>query len=444
MSRLLLTLVLAVFATPLLGEGKRYTLEDCIELALKNGAAAKTAALEEAIAGARVKQARSVALPKLLATAKYTRLDELQEIDFDGELLEVGTLNNYAAGVEVSQLLFSGGKVGAALRAASITGRQAAAVRAEAESEVRRTVTHLFNEILLSRARIEVLEESLALLEGLVKQTEARRAEGKASEFDILSARVRFENERPQLIQAKNALAVLHERMAKLTGTNGGGFVLDGSLIFQETECDEAALMAEAMESRPLVRASQEMGLLRKQGVTATRADQLPSLSVFASYSGANSYGFVSFEDEEWEWHWNAGLALSWNFWDGGMTRGLLYEKKLEYQKALVALEDTENEVELQVKTALLGIDNAAEAVKAAEGNVVLAEKAMEIASTRHEEGMSTYLDYTEANVELKRARLAFLSSVAAHLNAVADLKHAVGRADLPKEDINGDTDESE
>jgi outer membrane protein TolC len=425
-------------------EQKSYTLTDCLELSLSRSAVARNAQLDEAIAGAKVKQARSMALPHLAFAATYRRLDELQEIDFGDEIIETGTLDNYSVDATINQLLFSGGKLSAALNAAGITRRHAAFIRGEVTSGVVLETTTLFNNILLARSAKGVVADSVELLDKLVDQTTEMLKADKAAEFDLLRAQVRYENEIPQLSQAKNTLALLQERMKKLVGLDVKDLSLDGGLAFTDVELDEKGLIDKALSSRSLLHSYQSMALLRKEGVSAAKSDMLPSMSAFVGYNGANSYGFVSFGEEEWQWHWNAGIMVNWNVWDGSLSRGILKEKKLEHAKSLVDLDDAGREVILQVKSAILTIQHAADSVAAAKRNVTLAQKSMEIAAVRHEEGISTYLDYTDANLSLKRARLQYLASVCSHMNAVAALRHAVGNGateDLSKNE-NGDSDE--
>ena len=96
------------------------TLTDSIEMGLEQAAAARNARRDEAIAGKRIGQVRAQLLPQLKATGRYTRLDEVEAFEFDGERFEMGREDTYAAGVEASQLLYSGGSVGAALKAARL------------------------------------------------------------------------------------------------------------------------------------------------------------------------------------------------------------------------------------------------------------------------------------------------------------------------------------
>ena len=58
---------------------------------------------------------------------------------------------------------------------------------------------------------------------------------------------------------------------------------------------------------------------------------------------------------------------------------------------------------------------------------VELAEKSLEIAKVRYDNGLATYLDYTDANLALRTARLTRLQALHDHLNSLARLQQASG-----------------
>ena len=65
-----------------------------------------------------------------------------------------------------------------------------------------RDITIGFNGILLAKAIVVVEQEAIDQLRAFVRQTEARYAQQTASEFELLSARVRLANELPKLTAA--------------------------------------------------------------------------------------------------------------------------------------------------------------------------------------------------------------------------------------------------
>jgi len=420
------------------GGQERYTLKDCIQTALENSAAAANARRDQQIAGLRAVQTRSETMPQVSLAGSYTRLDEVQEIEFEGDPVELGSLDNYSVQANVNQLLYSGGRMNAALRAAALNESYAEWVRADTESRLVRDVRVGFADILLARERVRVLEGSLAQLESVVQQTEQKLRSGTASEFDLITAKVRMANERPVLIGAQNACSIAVEKLTRLLNLDDNDVVFEGALVHAPVAANLQDLQWAALHTRPSIRGAEAGVELREQDVRAAHSGWLPELKAFFSYNGANSYGFVSFDDQ-WGWHWSTGVNLDWNLWDGALTRALVHEKRLELQKSRTDLEDLREEVKLEVKTAFLEMQYALESIEAGQGNVSQAERALAIAKARHGSGMGTYLEFVDANVGLNRAQLTCLRATHDHMNAVSRLLYAAG---VSEEEIYGEKEE--
>ena len=411
-----------------------YTLEECLRIGLQRSGVAEIARHDRAIARSRVVQARADALPSISLQGDYTRLDELQDVDLGDGSVELGTLDNYSLTAEIRQVLYGGGRVFAVLRAARVNEDYAEWSRRHAESKLVRDICLAFYDILLAERTVAVRKATVEQLSLLHEQVAQKQRKGAASEFELLSARVRMANERPALIEAKNARALAITAFKRLVNLEAGAFRAEGELICEREESSLAELVELALENRPLLKVLANLVELRGASVTITKADGRPELSTTFNYSGQNSYGFVSFEDE-WQWHWNAGLALSWTLWDGGLVRGRVREGELELAKARVELREMERTVKLEVQQAYLEMQHAAESLDAGRGTVELAKKALAIAEVRHGAGLATHLEFTDAAVELSRARLAVAIAQQRHMAAVARLRYACGvNLNLPRE----------
>jgi len=413
------------------GDDGRYTLDACIRIGLERSATAANARRDRAIAGTRVTQARSEALPQLDLSASYTRLDELQKIDLGDGSEELGTLDNYSASATARQVLYASGKVRTALRAADLFAERADQLRLETEAALVRDIRTGFYDLLLARERIAVFEKSVSQLASLRKQTEEKFRSGTASEFDLLSARVRLLNARPDLIGARNDYRMAREDFRRLLNMEDEPFAVVGELACRPVEADLDDLVAQALRERPALRAMEIEVALREAEARAAGAEGLPRLDAEFSYNGANSYGYVGFEDE-WQWHWNAGVVLKWNLWDGGLTRATVKERRLRVEKGRTDLADFVRSVKLEVRRAYLDMRRALESVQAAQGGVELAAKALDIAAARHRTGVGTYLEFTDANLALQTAELTRLSALRDQLSAAARLDYACGRGVEP------------
>jgi outer membrane protein TolC len=413
------------------GADHEYSLDRCIVLGLERSPRAVNARRDQSIADERIGQAKALVFPHLSFLGEYTRLDELQDFEVGDETFEFGTLDNYSVSASVSQLLYAGGKVGAALRAGSLTRRQAEWGLLGTENRLVKDIRVGFHRLLLSKDSVKVMQFSVEQLKAFLRQTEQKHANGAAAEFDVITAKVRLANETPLLISSSNTYELAAADFKRLINLDDEPFEPRGELAFKEWKPDLEELRRRALVHRAELHEAEVLVDLRREAAVSAMSDGLPSLSAALTYTGANSYQFAGFE-EEWEWHWNAGLALTWNFWDGGLTRASVRQKELELAKARTELDDFVKSIELDVTRAFLDMKAAREAVGAGAGNVELARKALEIAQARHKAGLSTYLEFTDANLALSRARLTHLRAMHDHMNAVAQLEYACGMHNRP------------
>jgi outer membrane protein TolC len=403
-----------------------YTLDDCLRLGLSRSVAVANAVRERTIARAGVTKTRAQALPHLEATAGYTRLDEVASFDLGGTVMDFGAEDNFSAALGLKQLLYNGGQVNAGLRAARAYDEFAAYKVQEVREALARDIRVAFFGVLLAEAALTVQQESAAQLESLVAQAENRYRHQTLSEFELLSARVRLANEQPRLIQARNQLALAREQLRRLTQIAEPDFALDGALQGDRAEWPPVEdLIRDGLARRPELLQAERLIELREADARVTRSQYHPTLDAFANYTGGNSSATDPTQDG-WAWHWNAGLSLRWNLTDGGLRRGTLIEKEQEVGKARANLEELRRLLAIEIRQHYLDLAHAAEAARVASENVALAQKGLDIARVRYEQGLSTYLEFTETNVALSSARLAMHQAQYACRAADARLRCAV------------------
>lgn len=402
-----------------------FTLEQSIRYGLEHSTTARRARLEEDIAHTQVGQAGSLALPQLTLDAGYTRLDEVQKIDFGDVSQDVGTLDNYDVTAGVSQLLYSGGQVGAALRAARLAREHADAARRTTNAGLIRDIEMQFYGLLLVEASVAVQAASVDQLRAYAEQTRLRKENGAVSEFELLTAQVRLANELPKLIEARNSCELARAAFATLLN-HPDGLTVTGVLEQASIDLDLEEMELLAFQNRQEIRSSDIRLGLGQEAIVSARSEGRPSVRAFFNYNGANAYQFVSYQGD-WQWHWNAGLTLNWSLWDGNLTRQTVRQKQFEYEQFMADDEAVREGVKLEVRQAYLGLVHAREAIVASGDSVELAERALDIARTRYESGLSTYIEFTDANLALSTARLARLKAQHDHAVAMSRVNYACG-----------------
>ena len=412
--------LLALLSASAIAETPAYTLDDCIRIGLERAVPVMNAERDRQIAEATMKQARATGLPQIDLLGGYERNDGTSATGGDIKR------NSYSGSIAASQTLYDGGKVFSAIRAANAYRSLTAQSKVQQEALLIRMIHTSFNGILLAQANVAVQEASVKQLADFEKETQQKFEVGASSEFDWLTAQVRLANEKPKLIEARNALAVAKERFRNLIVLDAEDFKLAGELKYKPFEPDLMALQSGAVSIRPELLVQEKTVALRREDLKASWSGYKPKVTADAIYTQENPDRYNNAGDT-WADHWSAGITARWTLFDGGTRRGEVLKKGLELAKAQASRDDLLRSVSLDVKSAWLDMMAARETIAGTTETVKLAEKALRIAKTRYDAGLATYLEFTDSNLSLNTARLNHFQSLEKHLNAVVSLKYAAG-----------------
>jgi outer membrane protein TolC len=367
-------------------------------------------------AAGRSMGARSQFLPQVFASAGYTKTLKSQfeaftsggNGSFDGiEDLPFGQENQWSVGVQVSQALYSGGRMSASVDVARSGRRSADLELASRMAQLTVDVTTAYYDAVLADLLAAIADSSLAQTEVALRQTELSRQVGGKSEFELLRARVTRDNQRPVVIQrhADRELAYLRLRQAV-----GIPFDAPVALSTQIPEVDAAAgALPQGADTSAAARSAVRMaveavvaseGMLKMQ-----QSERMPAVHLASEYGrvGYPSSLFPGWND--FLENFTVGIALQLPVFTGGRLRGATLSSRADVEEARQRLRQIEELAALDARTAMASLREAEEAWRASAGTVEQAQRAYEIAEVRFREGLSTQLELTEARVLLQSAR---------------------------------------
>jgi outer membrane protein TolC len=178
------------------------SLADALNTALLQNATILKAQNDLEASHGLVVQTRAVALPQLTASGQYKYTDPS---DIEGFI--PGTLQpneNWNTGIQLSQAVYEGGKLIAAIKAANATKQQALAQYQTVVADALLKVQTAYYDVLLAAQQIVVHESSVKLLQKELEDQQHRLNAGTIPKFNVLRAEVAVANERPNLISARN------------------------------------------------------------------------------------------------------------------------------------------------------------------------------------------------------------------------------------------------
>jgi len=397
---------------------RSYSLDESIRIGLKRSLVVANAAREREIAKATQKRAFSEALPKLTGLADYSLYDA-------EDLTDSGSSR---VGAEASWQIFSGGRTVSAIRASKAFQQLTVDQEQRIQATQVRDIAFSYHEVQLAHAQVDVLEQSVRQLKDFEEDTRKKYDAGTASEFAWLSAKVSLSNEGPRLIAARNQLSLAKIAFRNLTFIDDAVFELSDPLEYTPVKVDLDEALALGLQRRPELLEKAGAITLRKEDISQQKSDYYPKVDLVAGYNYYNPdpYSFISGADG-WQDHWNAGVRASWNLFDGGRRRANVSESKLNMAIEEDEYLDLRRTVELEIRTHWLRGRDSAEVINATTESIGLAERALEIARSRFDAGLSTNLEVTQSNLELSDARLARFIALYEYMNAVAGMKYAIG-----------------
>jgi len=427
------------------------TLEQAVALALERNPQVLISRERINAFKGKYREVRADALPLLKLNGSAMRWRDpsfLNSPSFDKippefrDALQVAPANLFDYNLSLSQPLYTSGKVGTALKLASLEAEGVNVDRDRAEQATRMNVVRAFYGLLLAQGRLEVARETVREREKSLEIVRARFAGGVATEVDVLRSQVSLANTQPDLISAENGV-----RQARSVLNNLLVRPLDfpteavGRLVFKPpAPQDLEEVIRQASQHRPeLVRARLNEREADDQKKLANAENRLRV--DFNGQYGVNARLPADLVDHQFT-RFMFTVSVGLPVFDGGRRSGLLQQAIANRKMAELTRIDAENGVRLEAQTALDELARAEKTVEAARLNVTEAQRVLVMMQNNYKYGAATTLDVLQAETALSLARWTLLQGLYDHTLARAQLRWVTGQD--PVEEFKGDTTEKE
>jgi outer membrane protein len=391
----------------------------------------KVAGIEPEIMEARNAGATASALPSLKIVGSAQRYSGLVDVSFGDILTIPGIQDRYSIYAELSQTLFTGGRISNSRRAAKFDRLTAEFSLQATDADIRlQTLTAYWN---WSKACY-----SLSAVEAAVKRIEAHNRDvknqkdaGMATESDALSAQVLLQQTMLKKQDAGRNLELARATTAFLIGHDLAPDAVpqkpDAALMAAiQLEKESAAIQA-AMTNRP-EKASADMAS-RSAGAQAdvVRSSYYPQLSLVARYEEARPNNLFFPPADEWNDDSFVGAVLTWNLFEGGLTHSKVVEAVAREKQARLRAELISESIALEVKQARIQLDAAIARLGVAESAEKSAERNLEVTRNQWQSGTARNSDVLDAESKYADAQYESVTSAADAALAKARMDYAMG-----------------
>ena len=410
------------------------TLEDCIEMALRQNPFHLANLEKEVQAGALRQEAASRFLPTVNVQGNSTLAEKLFVLEFPSLIpgepptkIEVDFTRDYQTTLNFSLPLFTGGAITSGYRQANYGLKASRESIRRSEQETVYNVKQAFYGYLLAREFFEAARESLDLAGQHYRNVANLYEVGMASKFDLLRSEVQVANLKPQVIKARNSLDLAELGLKTLLGIDlDTSLAIRGSLTFQPLETELQKSVDEALAERPELRELDFQRRMAGETLKVARSAYWPTLAVGGAVNWwADS---LNLRRNTWQNFYAVNLVLSLPVLNIMETRARVAQSKSVIRELEWTRKGLAETVKSEVRQAILNYGQARESLESQAKNVEQAREAVRIAELNYNEGLATSLDVSTARVSLSQARTNHSQALYDCVMSQAQLEKAIGR----------------
>lgn len=406
--------IAAVFQAPSL------EIDQAVDIAVQNAFSVRIAQSNVTRQRDLIQQAAAALGIRLTVTGQYTRYDKPQ-VPFPGS---PGKSDSKQASATISLPIDIAGVVRLAVASARFSEMAAVEAMKAEMNGIRGQVRAAFLNSLRAKAQIKVRQDSLENAKRRLAQAELRLRTGDAPRFDVLRLQTEVSQAQAAVISANTLYQTskqgLNNVMARPAETPFEPVEVQFE-VWQQP--DPAPLVSAGQKNRPEIK-SGEMAVLAARYRTRYEAGGLkPSLTLSAT--ATHNFDPFSFQRRSVA----TGLAtISIPVLDGGITRARVKASEQDEAQAKIRVEQTRLAVSLEIRNALLQLENARQTLQVATIGLEQAKEAYRIAQLRFENGEGILLDVTSAQESLTLAETSLIQARYDYLGAVSELQRSVGQ----------------
>jgi OMF family outer membrane factor len=418
------------------------SLPDAITAGLQNNLQIRQAALAVTIARAQLRQAEAQKAVTLGGTVSFT------DNSLSGGTPLAGTISipgagitsqpftttgvsgtgaaatNWVFGLTLRYPLYTGGALESQIEIAQANVRIAEAQLTTTAQVVVLGVRQAYYALEQAQGSVDAAQRSVDAARENVRVTEVRVRVGTSPQFDLLQAQVQLAQSEQVLVRARTALAQAQQSLSQVL------FVPLSTTTTPSTPMglppappgDVEGMIQRAQMARPeiqQVRASEDAA---QASIALAEAGLKPNISIQAGPQiqtpDPTNRAFVNF---------TGTITMTLAILDGGLTQGKIDEARTRLTSAKVTEDQTRQQVELDVRNAYLGLNDAAEQLRSALAAQTAAREALRIANVRFQAGVGTQLEVVVAQQNLATADQGVVQATYLYNLALAQLDRAVG-----------------
>jgi outer membrane protein len=392
-------------------QGKKWTLEECVDYAIKNNITIKQSELEVKTSSIEKMEAIGGFLPTFNTNANYS-VNTGASINPVTNQFQNQTFKSFSAGASSNIVLFNGlanWKVAQRAKLSSIANGYRLD---KMKDDIALSVANSYLQILFNKEQLKVQINQNLITKENIKRTKDLIEAGVVPAGDIYELQATDASQQQQIINTENTLFISKLGLCQtLLLENYDNFDISDETIdlpiSNVTNETQETILAKARESVKEVKIALSNVDIAKKDLAISRSSYLPSLTGFVGYntrwSESTPFSFVDqltlFDGT------GVGLQLNIPVLNGLATRGRVQRAKINEERATYQLKQAELDLERNVYQAYNDVINARKAFEAAQKSLESRLQAFNFSKERYTVGLQNAFDFSQATLALENAQ---------------------------------------
>lgn len=399
-----------------------FTLNDCIENAIKYNPAIQASIFNEEAYKSQIGQAWANYFPSISAGLDVSRSGNkyIGGGPYGGSMNQYLTMG-YVPSVSADMLIFDFGKTKAT---ADMAKRMYEASQEDTKENINTIIYNIkstYYNILFAQAQVQVYEDTVADYELQLNQAWGFYRYGTKPKVDVVTAEYNLGKAKLNLVKAKNVLAVAKVQLSRIMGVpEYTNYELSDQLTLNLFDITEEDAIKFAFDVRPELISAKKEADAAKMNLRAARREFTPNLGIYGSYQNGlgNEYNLQSGQ---------IGVGLKYNGLNIWRLKKEVDQAKAEYKRALALYEDVKHDVYFNVKKNYMELKTDREAIVIAKLALDQAKEQYRQVTGRYKAGVGDAIELKDGENTYLNARLDFYNAMLNYNNTAASLEREIG-----------------
>ena len=395
----------------MVAQGKKWTLEECVDYAIKNNISIKQSELDLKTSSIEKMEAIGGFLPSLNANANYS-VNTGASINPVTNQFQNQTFKSFSAGTSSNITLFNGLANWKVVQRAKLS-RIANSYRLDKmKDDIALSVANSYLQILFNKEQLKVQINQNLINKENINRTKDLIEAGVVPAGDIYELQATDATQQQQIINTENTLFISKIGLCQILlledypSFDISDEVFDIPLTNISNETQETILV-KARESVKEVKIALSNVDLAKKDLAISRSSYLPTLTGFVGYNTRWSESTIFNFADQLSLFDGTGIGLQLNIpvLNGLATRGRVQRAKINQERATYQLKQAELDLERNVYQAYNDVINARKAFEAAQKSLESRLQAFNFSKERYNVGLQNAFDFSQATLALENAQ---------------------------------------